>query len=112
MTCRIFGNQHVRSRIEFSDAYPDPKVNYSLEIRNGIAISRQLSSVIRGGLFELEALTKGSFLGEIHLKNFELWQLGVLALAIENLNEGFIKLGFGSNRGFGKVKVSIRKVTL
>ncbi|MCD5401274.1 hypothetical protein LR013_01590, partial [candidate division NPL-UPA2 bacterium] len=45
--------------------------------------------------------------GKMFLENFELWQIGVLALGIGGLEQGILKLGFGKNRGFGEVNIKV-----
>jgi CRISPR-associated protein Csm3 len=72
------------------------------EIRYGVAISR-LSHAVAQGPFEMEIAVDGTFKGYLLLENYELWQLGLLALALESMNQGLVKVGFGKNRGFGEV---------
>ena len=107
--CRIFGHTRLKGRASFTDLLPVDEVK--TEIRYGVAISR-LSHAVAHGPFEMEAAVSGTFQGHLVLENFELWQLGLLALALESMNQGLVKVGFGKNRGFGEVTVTVRKAWL
>jgi len=104
--CRIFGFTRLRGRIAFTDFYPLEEVK--TEIRYGVAISR-LSHAVAQGPFEMEIAVAGTFGGAILLENYEIWQLGLVALALEAMNQGLVKLGFGKNRGFGEVNVVVEE---
>ncbi|MCS6963912.1 MAG: RAMP superfamily CRISPR-associated protein [Thermoflexus sp.] len=102
--CRIFGHTRLKGRAAFTDFLPVDQLR--TEIRYGVAISR-LSHAVAHGPFEMEIAVSGTFEGHLVLENFELWQVGLLALAIESMNQGFLKVGFGKNRGFGEVRVQV-----
>jgi CRISPR-associated RAMP protein (TIGR02581 family) len=104
--CRVFGSTAAASRIKFNDAYLPNGQNPLTETRTGVAIDRVLGSVAHGP-FDFEVVTKGAFKTIIHLRNFELWQLGLLALVLRDLEEGLIPLGFGKSRGLGEVKAQV-----
>ncbi len=107
--CRIFGHTRLRGRVAFTDLFPVDEVR--TEIRYGVAISR-LSHAVAHGPFEMEVAVSGTFKGHLVLENFELWQLGLLALALESMNQGLLKVGFGKNRGFGEVSVVVKEAWL
>ena len=44
--------------------------------------------------------------------NFELWQLGLLALVVRDLNEGLVTIGSGGRHGHGEVRATIKQVRL
>lgn len=102
--CRIFGHTRLKGRVAFTDLLPTTDVK--TEIRYGVAISR-LSHAVGAGPFEMEIAVAGAFEGQLILENFELWQLGLLAMALEAMNQGLVKVGFGKNRGFGEVRVEV-----
>lgn len=102
--CKIFGNTMLRSRISFSDAYLIGAVK--TETRYGVAISR-LTHAVAQGPFDMEVMISGSFKSKIHLENFEAWQLGLLALVFQGINDGLVRVGFGKNRGFGVVEAKM-----
>jgi len=107
--CKLYGNTRLRGRLAFSDAFPSGQVK--TETRYGVAISR-LTNAVAQGPFEMEIVVAGKFKGMITLENFEVWQLGLLALTIRALNDGLVKVGFGKNRGFGEVAFEVTKATL
>ncbi|MEM2121021.1 MAG: RAMP superfamily CRISPR-associated protein [Archaeoglobaceae archaeon] len=100
--CKIYGHTRLRGRLSFADALPKGEV--VTETRYGVAISR-LTNAVAVGPFEIEALVQGTFRGSLVMENFEVWHLGLLALTLQALNDGLVKIGFGKNRGFGEVEV-------
>jgi CRISPR/Cas system CSM-associated protein Csm3 (group 7 of RAMP superfamily) len=76
-----------------------------------VAIDRVLGSVAVGP-FDFEALMSGQFSTDIRLRNFELWQLGLLGLAIRDLCLGRIRIGYGKSRGFGSVSAKLDRLEL
>lgn len=107
--CRIFGHTRLRGRASFTDLLPTREVR--TEVRYGVAISR-LSHAVAQGPFEMEVAVAGTFAGQLVLENFELWQVGLLVLALESMERGLLKVGYGKNRGFGEVSVSVREARL
>lgn len=106
--CKIYGNTKLRGRLSFQDAYPEGDIK--TDTRYSVAISR-LTNAVAKGPFEIEIVIAGNFKGVLLLENFEIWQLGLLALAIQAINEGWVRIGFGKNRGFGQVEFKIKEVT-
>ncbi len=106
-TCKIFGNTRLKSRASITDAYPSGEIK--TETRHGVAISR-LTHAVAQGPFDMEVAVSGTLCSKIYLENFEMWQLGTVALAIKGLNDGLIRIGFGKNRGFGEVAVNVETV--
>lgn len=105
--CRIFGNTVLGGRLSVSDAYPPEDAlvqTNATEQRDGVAIDRILGSVAVGP-FTLEVVTRGAFQATLLLENFELWQMGLLAIALRDLGTGLCPVGFGKTRGLGRVHV-------
>ena len=102
--CKIYGNTRLRGRLSFTDAFPESEVK--TETRYGVAISR-LTNAVAVGPFDIEVLVQGKFKTSLVLENFEIWQLGLVALTLQALNDGLVKVGFGKNRGFGEVSVNV-----
>ncbi|MCS6861055.1 MAG: CRISPR-associated RAMP protein Csx7 [Abditibacteriales bacterium] len=109
--CRVFGSTAAASHIKFNDAYPPSGQNPQTETRTGVAIDRVLGSVAHGP-FDFEVVTQAKFTTAIHLRNFELWQLGLIALVLRDLAEGLIPIGFGKSRGLGEVKATVGKFSV
>ena len=79
-----------------------------IEHRDGIAIDRLTGGTGGGAKFDLEVVTEGTtFSTDIHLRNFEIWQLGMLFVIIQDMGDELIRIGSGRSRGLGKVKASI-----
>jgi CRISPR/Cas system CSM-associated protein Csm3 (group 7 of RAMP superfamily) len=106
---QMFGHTSLAGRVRFADAY---LVNAPrLEERNGVAIDRIYGSVAVGP-FNYETLVAGTFHTRIDFKNVMLAQLGLLGLALRDLAEGRVGLGFGKSRGLGRVRVTFEQMEL
>ncbi len=81
------------------------------ERRPGIQISRRNGTVAHGP-FEVETITAGEFYGEITLRNYQLWQVALLALVIRDINEGYQRVGAMKSRGLGRVRIFIDEFRL
>ena len=78
------------------------------ELRDGVGIDRQTGGASHGAKFDLEVVSTGvAFETDIHLRNFELWQLGMLFIVLQDMEDELIPLGSGRSRGLGKVKAEI-----
>jgi CRISPR-associated RAMP protein (TIGR02581 family) len=102
--CRLFGNTALSSRLRVTDAYPNEDI--STEERNGVAIDRMFGSVAVGP-FNYEVATRGAFTCHLHLRNFTTAQLGLLALALRDLEAQRVNIGFAKSRGLGRVKATV-----
>lgn len=117
--CRLFGHTVVASRLGVADAYPLDPANPSdeepfrlanrPEERNGVAIDR-VSGAVAAGPFQLEVVTQGVFYTRLDIRNFQLWQVGLLAVALRDMGQGFVPLGSGKSRGMGRLKVDYRRL--
>lgn len=107
-TCRLFGSTGFIGRISLSDAHlASPEIK---ELRDGVGIDRLTGGASHGAKFELEVVSTGvSFDADIHLRNFEIWQLGMLFIVLQDLEDELIHLGSGRSRGLGQVTAEIRK---
>jgi len=103
--CRLFGSLAHAGLIEVEDAWATQE-RQSL-MQSQIAIDRLLGGVAPGAMYRMEPLTTASrFRTALTVKNFELWQLGLLALALRELNDGQALIGWGTRRGLGRVSVN------
>lgn len=109
--CRLFGSHGFIGRLATSDAYlvDPPGV---LEIRDGVALDRFTGGAAPGAKYDLEVLTRGNFATSVEVKNFERWQLGLLALVLRDMEEELVRLGFGKSRGLGRIKAEITRFHL
>jgi CRISPR-associated RAMP protein (TIGR02581 family) len=110
MICRLFGSTVVAGRVRFADALPfgDPP---RIEERNGVAIDRVYGSVAVGP-FNYEVVTKAVFRTRIMFRNITLPQLALVGLALRDLGEGRVGLGFGKSRGLGRVSIGWGRLEL
>jgi CRISPR/Cas system CSM-associated protein Csm3 (group 7 of RAMP superfamily) len=129
---QLFGHTSLAGRVRFADAYarnptevrtavneepaPDETDNEKpapirLDERNGVAIDRIYGSVAVGP-FNYETLVGGTFTTRIDVKNVTLAHLALLGLALRDLQEQRIALGFGKSRGLGRVKVTFDRMEL
>jgi CRISPR-associated RAMP protein (TIGR02581 family) len=107
--CRLFGNTAIASHVRFADALPVGDVR--IEERNGVAIDRVFGSVAHGP-FNYEVVTRGTFRTSISFRNFTLPQLALFGLALRDVGEGRVGIGFGKSRGLGRVMIDWGRLTL
>lgn len=117
--CRTFGSLKVAGRLNFSDGMPwrpgaDAEEQRSgrddanrTEARFQVGISRDNGAVQSRALYDLELVVGGEFFSEIHLRNFELWQLALVLALVDDLNHGIFAIGFGKSRGLGRVRAQL-----
>lgn len=109
--CRLFGSTWYAGRLATEDAYaidgaPRP------EQRDGVGIDRFTGGAAQGAKFDLEVVTGGVFITHLHLRNFELWQLGLLGFVVADLKDRLIRVGSGKSRGLGQIEGTVEKVRL
>ena len=107
--CRIFGHTVMASRLNISDAYPPEPVN-DLSVRQMVAIDRRSGG--SANPFDVEVSTSDEFIGELSLKNFERWQVGLIALVLRDINLGTVRIGFGKSRGLGRVTLEMTSLVV
>src|SRR5438067_4810581 len=105
-TCRLFGSTGFIGRLAISDAYLAS--NELKEQRDGVGIDRLTGGASHGAKFELEVVSSGViFETDIHLRNFEIWQLGMLFVVLQDIEDELIRIGSGRSRGLGKITAKI-----
>ncbi len=109
LVSQIFGHTSLAGRVRFADAYAADAI--TIEERNGVAIDRIYGSVAVGP-FNYEVVVGGSFVTQIDFKNLTLSQLALLGLALRDLAEGRIAIGFGKSRGLGRVQVTFASLEI
>jgi len=109
--CRLFGSTWYGGRLATADAYAEGRPP-NTEQRDGVGIDRFTGGAARGAKFELEVVTSGTFLTTLHIRNFELWQLGLVGFLLQDLKDGLIRVGMGKSRGLGKVRGEVRSIRM
>lgn len=120
--CKLFGNGFLQSRILIPDGYDDtysnrnciresnPK-NVFLRNRDGIGIDRYSGGNANGAKFDFEVEENATFkFSEIVIRNFDLWQLGLLGYIFQDFKDKLIKIGFGKSRGLGNISGTIENM--
>jgi len=112
--CRLFGHTVMASHVWFADAYPPPtpeaiKAVNDTEERDGVAIDR-ISGAVAVGPFQLEVVTRGVFQARLTVRNFQLWQVGLLAVALRDMSDGRVPIGFAKSRGLGRVALTYQSL--
>ena len=111
--CRLFGSTSFIGRVAISDAYLAEGSRQKTEQRDGVGIDRLTGGAASGAKFDLEVVSSGvDFETDIYMRNFEVWQLGILMLIVTDLEDGLIRIGSGRSRGFGNVKAAISEVSV
>jgi CRISPR-associated RAMP protein (TIGR02581 family) len=115
LACRLFGSFSMKGRASIRDLLPaegdDARDANRTQVRFGVGINRVSGGVSRGKLFDQEIVPAGvTFAGDVALENYQVWQLGLLASAFAELNDGFAQLGSSKSRGLGVVKVSVNNL--
>lgn len=103
LVCKLFGSTENASRLIVRDAYLKDGSKAKLETRTGVGIDRFTGGAASGALFSLEVVVNAEFDAHLYIRNFELWQLGLLAYVLKDIEDGIIAIGYGKSRGFGKV---------
>ena len=107
--CRTFGNTRLGSHLFLADAYPEGPV--TIEQRDGVAIDR-VSGAVAAGPFNMEVVTQGRFEATCRWRNFQLWQVGWLAIVLRDLQNGFVTVGSGRSKGLGRVRLKYEQATV
>lgn len=113
--CKLFGCTATASRIDFADADLPPAGQAGAGrsvYRDMVGIDRFTGGAYPQAKFRLHALEDTRFTTSVAVRNFELWQLGLLAYVFQDFADGLVALGFGKAKGFGQVRGRVTKVTL
>lgn len=113
-SCQLFGSTQRGSRLIVEDApYRPTSSQYDpvLKILDFLAIDRFTGGGKDGAKFDVLALWKPSFALHLHLDNPRPWELGWLMLMLRDLEAGWITVGLGGSKGFGRVTLKDWKAT-
>jgi CRISPR/Cas system CSM-associated protein Csm3 (group 7 of RAMP superfamily) len=106
--CRLFGSTGQASRIRIADSPTIRIPAAQLSYRDHIGIDRFTGGVCSGANFRDLVIEAGvQFQHDVMIRNFELWQLGLLAYVWRDLycwQDGLIRLGYGKTKGYGQVQ--------
>lgn len=106
--CQLFGSLLCAGHVSLSDAYlVDRDQTREPEIRDGVAIDRFSGGTVGKAKFMFEGQIDGVFKTTLSAQNLAWWQVAWLGLVLRDLQDGFLPLGMGSSRGFGKVDAEL-----
>jgi len=105
LACQLFGSTHRGSRLIVEDAPYAGKGLPKYKMLDFLAIDRFTGGGAEHLKFDALALWKPAFKVRIFLENPAPWELGWLTLALRDLAEGWLRVGFGAAKGFGQVKI-------
>ena len=108
LACRLFGSTRRGSRLIVEDAPFDRNAaggDPKLKMFDFLAIDRFTGGGKDGAKFDALALWRPAFKLRLHLENPADWELGWLALVLRDLADGWLSVGFGAAKGFGRVKL-------
>jgi CRISPR-associated RAMP protein (TIGR02581 family) len=111
LICRLFGSTFFAGRLATADAYA-VGIAPGAQTRDGVGIDRFTGGASEGAKFDLEVITGGRFETTLHIRNFELWQLGLLGFLIRDMEDGLLRIGSGRSRGLGQVRGKVERVEL
>ncbi|SHI96366.1 RAMP superfamily CRISPR-associated protein [Desulfofundulus thermosubterraneus] len=107
---QLFGQTYLAGRLRCADAFPVEDRPLVLNERNHVAINRITGATQGKALFNPEVVEEGTFAAEISLTNFAVWQLKLLGVLLQDLDDGFLLLGGSTTRGYGRVRVENAQV--
>ncbi|MEW6418393.1 MAG: RAMP superfamily CRISPR-associated protein [Nitrospirota bacterium] len=121
---RLFGYTALGGRLYFSDALPVDRDRFKagLKLLDHVAIDRFTGGSASGKKFNSMPFfpsypdgvfptdnglpgDSGDMKFKVVLHDFESWHLGLVALLLKDLLLGNIKIGYGTRKGFGKIKL-------
>ena len=112
LACRTFGHTRLASRLLAADAFPLRPVT-RLPVRQGVSIDRKTGRSSGKALYDLEVAPTGTvFRVQLQMHNFELWQVGLLAQVLQEMDEGWVRVGYGKSRGLGRVRLVFTRLRL
>lgn len=108
LACATFGAPGLASHVKTADCVLDA----SLQVRDGVAMDRDLGRASDRLKYDFEVVEAGATLAmEIHLENATDWQVGLLLAMIDDLDTGFARVGGFGSRGLGWLGVRALTVT-
>jgi CRISPR-associated RAMP protein (TIGR02581 family) len=108
--CKTFGSTAVAGRVAAADGYLQGAAVPALVRRDGIGIDRFSGAASLRSRYELEAVTDVTFGLTVTLQNYEVWQLSLLGLVLQDLVAGRLPLGSGKSRGLGQIQGEIQSI--
>lgn len=112
--CRFFGSPWLASKVQMVDLQvKNPWQPEWLMIRDGVVIDRESETAATGFLYDFEAVPAGTrFALEMLVENPEPYEMGLLVVGFDLLNDGYALLGGDTSRGLGRVEIDIDDICI
>ena len=101
----MWGSSQWKSNVTVSEGHllPELRDNWREMIFQNVAINRFTGGAAEKKLFNALAITRATFEGSITVFGDQLWMLGLIALFLKDMQDGFVRIGSGKTRGRGKM---------
>jgi CRISPR-associated RAMP protein (TIGR02581 family) len=113
--CRFFGSPWLASKVQVLDLSVKEWRPEQLMVRDGVVIDRESETAASKLKYDFEVVPPGTtFRLQLLVENPDPWEMGLLMVGFDLLNEGYALLGGDTSRGLGRVRVDweeIRTVT-
>jgi CRISPR-associated RAMP protein (TIGR02581 family) len=112
--CRLFGAPWLASRVQVADL-PLAAASWgaALQVRNGAAIDRDAWTARAGQRYDYEVVPAGAeFTCHVRAETDDPRLLGMLAIALRELEAGRLLIGGGRSRGLGQVRLRVERRAL
>lgn len=114
--CRLFGSRIVASHVRFTDIRVAAEVRATerarVEVRDGVAIDRDLRVAYGRRKFDFEVVAPGTtFDLEVFVENPKPWLMGLLIVGFDQIADGFTALGGFTSRGLGRVDIQWTEIS-
>lgn len=105
--CRLLGSRVLSSHVRISDAMMrDDGGGSPIELRDGVAIDRDLARVSGGKKYQFEVVSPGVVFDlEVFVENPQPWLMGLFVLGWDQIAEGYSAVGGFSSRGLGRLEL-------
>jgi CRISPR-associated protein Csm3 len=105
--CRLLGSRVLSSHVRISDAMMrDDGGRSPVELRDGVAIDRDLARVAGGKKYQFEVVAPGVVFDlEVFVENPRPWLMGLFTLGWDQIAEGYSAVGGFSSRGLGRLEL-------
>jgi CRISPR/Cas system CSM-associated protein Csm3 (group 7 of RAMP superfamily) len=108
LACKLFGSTAHSGRLRFQAGEYQPEPEHKELLHHFLAVCRFTGGGKDGAKFDAFPLYNVTFANcRVLIEDFELWQIGLLALVFKDLLQDDTRMGFGTRKGFGQVVGSI-----
>lgn len=108
MACQLFGCGHLGGRVRFQPGVYKENREHQNTLLHFLAIDRFKGGGKDGAKFDAWPMYDTFFSGcRIIVEDCEPWQIGLLAMALKDLMQADLHMGFGTRKGFGQAVGSI-----